>query len=213
VTGFSSHPTEAPDIAGIYSLAGSGIDSPEDLEGHSVAVNTLGVQAEFTIREVVAQHGGDPDQVNFVELGFPDMLAALDSGSVDAVWEVEPFVTMAEDAGYHLVSYNYLETIAGAPSNVIIASENGAAQDSDLMDRMTAAIDEATEFAQENPDQVREVLTTTLELDDDLAQRIAMEQFGRCPSREALESIAALAMDNNALSEEPDVDAFIPEGC
>ena len=38
------------------------------------------------LHERLRKAGGDPKAVKFVELGFPDMPAAVESGQVDAAW-------------------------------------------------------------------------------------------------------------------------------
>ena len=59
---------------------------------------------------VVRKAGGDPTGVKFVELPFPDMPAALEEGRVDAVWVVEPFVTIAKDQGARIIASNFVDT-------------------------------------------------------------------------------------------------------
>src|SRR3712207_4724554 len=76
------------DINGVVAAADSGIASAADLAGKRVAINTLNGMGDITVREAVKQDGGDPDAVQFVELPFPDMPAALAQGNVDAVWEI-----------------------------------------------------------------------------------------------------------------------------
>ena len=81
------------DINGVVASAGSGLESAADLAGKRVAINTLNGLGDLTIREAVEQDGGDPESVQFVELPFPDMPAALAQGNVDAVWVPEPFLS------------------------------------------------------------------------------------------------------------------------
>ena len=56
------------------------IKSPKDLVGKKVATNTLKNIVDTTVKTIVNKDGGDPSKVNFVELAFPDMAAALDAG-------------------------------------------------------------------------------------------------------------------------------------
>jgi hypothetical protein len=62
--------------------------------------------------------GGGPASIEFVELAFPDMPAALEAGRVDAVWVVEPFLSAAVGAGGRNIASNYVDT---AP-NLTVAS-------------------------------------------------------------------------------------------
>jgi len=83
------------DYSAVLVKAGSPVHTAADLAGKTVAVNTLKNIGDTTVRASVRKAGGDPKAVRFVELAFPDMLAALQAGRVDAIWEVEPFVTAA----------------------------------------------------------------------------------------------------------------------
>jgi ABC-type nitrate/sulfonate/bicarbonate transport system substrate-binding protein len=80
---------------GIISLAGSGINSPKDLMGKTIAVPTVG-DAEF--KALMKLHNVAADSVRVVPYTFNP--ASLINGSVDAVWD---FVTqvphMVEQAG------------------------------------------------------------------------------------------------------------------
>lgn len=80
---------------GVISLAGSGINSPKDLKGKTIAVPTVG---EVEFKALMKLHGVASDAVRVVPYTFNP--ASLINGSVDAVWD---FVTqvphMVEQAG------------------------------------------------------------------------------------------------------------------
>ncbi|WP_416981202.1 ABC transporter substrate-binding protein [Streptomyces sp. T028] len=79
---------------------GSGITSFKQLEGRTVAVNSLQGSWEVLLRESVAKAGGDPDKVKLVAVPFPDQTAALRSKRVDAVFTLQPFVAQLIDEGF-----------------------------------------------------------------------------------------------------------------
>ena len=211
VSGYSHAKAEGQDITSVWSKAGSGIDSPADLADRTVAVNTLGGQGDVTIREVVRQAGGDPDSINFVELGFPDMPAALESGNIDAAWVPEPFQTILQDSGAQLVTYNYQEVAPGLATMVVLTSGSLAESDPEMVEEFVAAVNETTAFAQENPDAVRESLLTFLDMDEALAQKVLIEDFGPEINRPAIEKLAELAQTDGLVDEPVDVDAFVPQ--
>src|SRR5690606_73053 len=100
VSGYSADDVDAPDdTAVVVAGADSGIASTLDLQGKTVSVNALKAAGEIGIREAVKLAGGDPDTINFVELGFPDVAAQLDSGGIDAGMIVPPFTQGAVAAG------------------------------------------------------------------------------------------------------------------
>lgn len=79
------------DFAALMVKGDSPIESPKDLEGKTVAANTLKNIVDTSVRASVRKAGGDPTKVKFAALPFPEQPAALASGQVDAVFVVEPF--------------------------------------------------------------------------------------------------------------------------
>ncbi|WP_170297251.1 ABC transporter substrate-binding protein [Georgenia thermotolerans] len=211
VTGYSHALKEGDDITSVWTKPDSGIESPADLSGKTVAVNNLKTQGEVSIREVVKKAGGDPDSIDFVELGFPDMPAALDAGNIDAAWVPEPFQTIFKDAGDKLVAYNYQETMPGVPTMAVFTSGKLAKQDPELVDNFAAAVDDVTAYAQEHPDEVRETLTTFLDMKPELAQKVLIEDFRGQMDRDALQTLADLALQDGILKNKVDMDTFMPK--
>ena len=79
-----------PNTLLIMTKPGSAIRTPADLAGKKIAVNTLRNIVELTARSALETAGVDPGSVTFVEVPFPEMAAALQSGRVDAAFTVEP---------------------------------------------------------------------------------------------------------------------------
>ena len=101
-----------PNTLLIMTKPGSAIRSPRDLAGKKIAVNTLRNIVELTARSALETAGVDPGSVTFVEVPFPDMAAALQSGKVDAAFTVEPFSTQAALA---FGAVSALDAGSGAP--------------------------------------------------------------------------------------------------
>src|SRR5690625_4842645 len=95
----SSH--DDPDMGtnDLIVSADSDFASAKDLEGKTVAVNAAGGFAEMLGKNSVLAAGGDPDQVQWVQLNFPDQLPALQSGQIDGFVAGEPFGTLAREDG------------------------------------------------------------------------------------------------------------------
>lgn len=76
-----------------------GKDSPirqaKDLEGKTVAVNTLNNIVHLMALAWVDKNGGSSGKIKFVEIPFPAMEAALVAGKVDAISVQEPFAAVA----------------------------------------------------------------------------------------------------------------------
>ena len=210
VTGYSHSKPEGDDVTSVWAAPGSGIETPADLAGKTVAVNTLKTMGEVSIREIVAQDGGDPASVELVEMGFPDMPAALDGGNVDAVWVPEPFQTQLAEGGNTRVSYNYQDVFPGVMTMGVITSGSLAEESPETVEAFTAAVDEVTAFAQENPDALSEALAGFLEMDPAVAEALVMEDLRADIDADAMQTLADLSLADDILTEPVDMDAFLP---
>ena len=74
------------------------LTGPADLRGKRVAVNGKGVYGEFVADRALRQGGLTLDDADMVVLGFPDMVAALAGGSIDAIMPTEPWVSQIRTA-------------------------------------------------------------------------------------------------------------------
>jgi NitT/TauT family transport system substrate-binding protein len=200
------------DINGVVAAAGSGMDSAADLAGKAVAVNTLNGMGGLTIREAVRQDGGDPDAVDFVEMPFPDMPAALEGGNVDAVWVPEPFLGSLQAGGNTVVSYSSKESVQGHPTQLFFTSGQLAESDPGLVEDFTAAVEETLEFADGNPDAVKAQIGQVLpQLPPEVAEKVQLEEFGTDLRRDQLERIGELMVEDGLLDDEPDLDGLLPK--
>ena len=69
---------------------GSDVKTIKDLEGKTIAVNTLNNIGPVTINNAMEKDGADYKTVKYVEVPFPEMGAALEANRVDAAFTVEP---------------------------------------------------------------------------------------------------------------------------
>jgi NitT/TauT family transport system substrate-binding protein len=199
------------DVNGVVAAADSGIESAADLAGKSVAVNTLNGMGGLTIREAVRQDGGDPDAVDFVEMPFPDMPAALDGGNVDAVWVPEPFLTTLQDAGDVVATYASKESVEGHPTQLFFTSGQLMESDPRLVEDFTAALEETLAYADENPDAVKAAVSEFLELPAEVLDRVRLEEFGTDLRRPQIARLGELMVEDGLLDGEADVDGLLPE--
>ena len=79
----------------IEVLKDSPIKGAKDLEGKTVAVNTLNNIVHLMAMAWVDKNGGTSSKIKFVEIPFPQMEPALVAGKVDAISVQEPFAAAA----------------------------------------------------------------------------------------------------------------------
>ncbi|WP_367137305.1 ABC transporter substrate-binding protein [Saccharothrix sp. HUAS TT1] len=107
-----------PEMFLILAKSDSTIKSPKDLEGKTIAINTFRNIAELTAKATLEANDVDPAKVNFKEFPFPDMEAAVQNGTVDAAFMVEPFISRAQRSSGQIT---VLDAASGPTADIPIA--------------------------------------------------------------------------------------------
>jgi ABC-type nitrate/sulfonate/bicarbonate transport system substrate-binding protein len=92
--------------AGLALPANSAVRAARDLNGKTIAVSNLRSLSENAARAWMDRNGGDSSTAKFVEIPFPAMQPALDTGHVDAAWVAEPFISAAAKNG-RIIEYGF----------------------------------------------------------------------------------------------------------
>ena len=208
--GNSSTGEAGKDFSEVLVKTDSPIQSAKDLAGKTVAINTLKNIGDTTIRQSIKKAGGDPTAVKFVELPFPDMPAALQEGRVDAVWVVEPFVTIAKDQGARIIASNLVDTSPDTQISAYFTSEQLQQQDPDLVKRFTEAMNESLEYAAANHDAVRAVLADYTKIDEAVADKLVLPKFPTEINETSLELLATLAAEEKLTDSKLDIAQLLP---
>ncbi|MFW3168564.1 ABC transporter substrate-binding protein [Geodermatophilus sp. CPCC 206100] len=188
----------------------SPIQSPADLAGATVAINTFNSIGTTVIRESVRQAGADPDAIEFVEIGFGDMMAALEAGNVDAAWEVEPFISSSVANGYRAVAWPYVDVDPELPIALAFTSAQQAEEDPQLIEDFAAALAESIEYSNENPDEVRSVIPTFTALTAEQVENVFYPRWTTDINRDAVSELGQLMVQDGVLPAEPDLDSLLP---
>lgn len=207
--GVSSTSVQGEDFAAVMVREDSSIQTAADLEGKQVSVNNLKNICDTTIRASVRKAGGDPTKVDFVPLDFPDMPPALQKGEVDASCLVEPFVTIAGNQGARPVASNYVDPAADLGIAMYFTTEQTLNEDPDLVERFDKAMRQSMEYAENHPDETRDMLTQYTEITPDVAKQITLPKWPVDVNRDAVEQIGDLAREDGLLKQAPDVDGLL----
>ena len=195
------------DMGAVITKSDSGIASPADLAGKRVSSNSVGNINDTTVRSVVDESGADSSTIEFVEVPFPDAIAAVENDQVDAAFVVEPFVTSALDAGLEVVTYAYADF---DPKLDIAAYFALNSIDTELLEKFQAAMQKSLEYADANPDAVREIMATYTQTPPEVLADITLPRFPTEMDRASIEKLAASAQEYGVLSAEPDFDNLLP---
>jgi NitT/TauT family transport system substrate-binding protein len=180
-----------------------------DLEGKSIAVNTLNNIGDVTIRAALEEAGVDPDSVKFQEIPFPDMPAALGNNRVDAAWECEPFVSGLLEEGARPILNNYGSTDPNLSVASYFTSDRFAEQNPEVVERFLEGLEESMAYASENPDAVRQAITEYARVDRETAQNVGLPEFPTDFNRESIQKLVDLSVRYGLIEEKVPLDELI----
>ncbi|MFW3170283.1 ABC transporter substrate-binding protein [Geodermatophilus sp. CPCC 206100] len=199
------------DFAAVVVPTDSPVQTAADLAGLRVAINSINNISDTVVKESVRQAGGDPSGIEFVEIPFPDMVAAVSTGQVDAAFAVEPTATVGESQGLRRVSAPYTETDDDLSVAGYFTSDQYAAENPDVVQSFAEAMVEAQEYAQANPDQVREVLGSYTQIAPEIAQQLTLPTFQTEINRESVERLLELGNEDGIIEGDVDLEQLFFE--
>ncbi len=193
-------------------LASPDIESPEDLVGQTVATNALNNINHLYARVFLRENGVDPDEVEYVEVPFPEQPAALLEGRIQGTLIPEPFKTQLLDEGATNLGFAYR---AGEDDRTAIASfvttPQVAQENADAVQRFCEALGAATEEVdqEDNRDAFLDAVANNTALERDQIEQITLSTYTTEVPREQLEEMAQYMVDEGLIEEMPDLDALL----
>jgi NitT/TauT family transport system substrate-binding protein len=167
--------------AALVVKADSPIKTPEDFRGKKIATPQLGNTQDISCRAWlkaqgfnVTQTGGD---VTVIPTANPDQFALFQTGGVDAVWTVEPWVTRLERDGNGKVFLEDTQVL----TTWLASSVKFLKEHHDLAKKIAKANAELTQWIQAHPDEAQKTLITELkaETKSDFAPEAAAQAWKR----------------------------------
>src|ERR687894_244996 len=149
--------------ADLLVLKDGPIKEPKDLEGKTIAVNTLKNICEVTIRASLADMGVDDSTA-------PDLTVAT-----------------------YFTSKPYAE------------------ENADVVDRFVTAMEQSLEYAQSNPDAVREILGEYTQIPPEVAANIKLPQWRKDITLPTVERLSQLSLEYGLIESEPDLNELIAD--
>jgi NitT/TauT family transport system substrate-binding protein len=208
--GNNSTGVDGEDFAGLMVKGDSPIQSAKDLEGKTVAANTLQNIVDTTVRASVREAGGDPTKVKFVALPFPEQPAALESGQVDAIFVVEPFQSAVLAEGGRTIASSYVDAAENLTIAAYFTSEQQRAENPDLVRRFTEAMAESLSYADQHPDEARQIIGTYTKIAPEVIEQLTLPKWPAEVNWDSVEALAELAVEDGLLDEKPDLNALKP---
>jgi NitT/TauT family transport system substrate-binding protein len=199
------------DFSGILVAGDSDIRSPKDLEGKTLAVNTLKNVAEVTAKASLARDGVDVSKVELTEVDFPDMTAAVEQGRVDAAFAIEPFVTQGLAAGNRLVDRPYVGTKPGLQIGCYFTSEKYLGENRDVVERFRAGVADTADAIANDPAAFRAFLPEASEIPPPAAEKVILPSWKSSSDQASLDLTGTLMERYGVTEGKPDTADVIDE--
>lgn len=202
---------QGEDFGAVVVPEGSDVTDVSELGDATIAVNNLENIGDTSVRNSIREAGGDPSGVQFLELDFPDMPAALDQGEIDAAWVVEPFLGAALDGGAAEVASNFADVHDELTIAVYFTSEQTLQEDPETVQAFGDAMAASLAYADDHPDEVRRIIGDYTEIDADLIDTMRLPAFPPEPHTESVQVVADLMEADGLVEDTPDLGELFSE--
>ena len=202
---------EKQDFSAILVTGDSDIRSPKDLEGKTLAVNTLKNVAELTAKASLAKQGVDVSDIELAEVDFPDMNGALAEGRVDAAFQIEPFVSLGLKEGHRIIDRPYVGTKPGLQIGCYFTSEQYLNENEDVVERFRQGVADTAAAIARDPTAFREFLPEASEIPPPAAQKAILPAWKANNDQASLALTAELMVRYGVTEEKPDTSEAVEQ--
>jgi NitT/TauT family transport system substrate-binding protein len=200
-----------PDTFDVLALPSSGINSPAQLAGKKIGVNlTNNIQTLLTNTALRAANV-NPSTVQYVQVAFPQMAAALQEHKVDAISAVEPFITGAElGDGAQTILSDCTGPTANFPISGYIATQAWTKKYPNTARAFQIALDRGQALADSSRADVEQALTGYIKgLTSQEAAIVNLGQFPTTLDSTHLQRVASLMATGGLASRQFSVEPMI----
>lgn len=177
----------------------------KDLQGKTIAVNTLKNIGEVSIKAACDKSGVDVSKFKLIEMNFPNMLPAMQKGQIDAMWTAEPFTTQAKQAGAKVLSYNVVAVAPHLTVATYFATADYAKQNPDIVKRFVAAINKSLDYANAHTSEVRAIVNTYAKIPDVALQAMVLPYWSHDLNKPSITKLADLMVKYGLMTSKPDL--------
>jgi NitT/TauT family transport system substrate-binding protein len=194
---------------GVVVAKGSEIKELSDLEGKTVAVNTLNNVSQIVVNTALKKEGADFTKVKYVEVPFPDMNAALESGRVDAAFQVEPGYSGALAAGGKSLSNAYEEMAENYTVATYFTSKQYIGENRETVDKFVRAMQRSLEYASGHEDEVRATVAKYTKIPPEVTEKMNLPVWRSDLNEDTIQQTADTAKEYGFIDQVPSLDDLI----
>jgi len=163
----------------IFVKSESSYKSLKDVRGARFTVNGIGTISHLGVLAMADSFKLDPSRLKIIELPFPQMEPALREGQVDVAAIVEPFATITLINGVGRVIYEGYYPVEAGDLMVAgwISKKAWIEKNWDLARRFMRGIEKATDFINQKPQELPDIISRNAKISLDLAKKVTLPAF------------------------------------
>lgn len=202
---------EGQDASAIVVSPDAGIETIADLDGKTIGRDAENSLPDMGLRALLQENGADPDGFKGVDLDFPDQVAALDAGQIDAGVTVEPFVQLAIQSGAKKLTDVFGIVLPDVSTTTWNVTDEYLSQNEDVVEGFVRALDRGAADAQADEKLVRDVTIEFTETPPPLANAMEIPILQTELSAENIQGAVDFALEWGGLTEPVDVEEYVAE--
>jgi NitT/TauT family transport system substrate-binding protein len=174
---------------GVFVKSDSPIKDMQGLDGKTVGINTTNNVGDVTFAKLAAIKGIE-SKPEWVEVPFPEMIAGVQNGSIEAGYLPEPFATAAKQAGLRQVVNLIQGELIGLPMSTFVTSTQYAEQNPEVVEKFATALNDAREEIAQDEEAFRAWLPEATGTPTEAAKEMHLPVFDVALSADAMQEIA-----------------------
>jgi NitT/TauT family transport system substrate-binding protein len=209
--GVQAGSSEKDSTNGMMVPKGSDVREATDLEGKTIAVNTLDNLGEVTVKASLEKQGADVSTLKFTEVPFPEMNAALGRNSVATAWHVEPFISQLLGEGGRKLFDPFVEIHPRLTPAQYFGAAKFLDANPEVEEGFRRAMNKSLDYAQSHEAEVRKAIPEYTEIPPEVAAKMPLPYWTSDLNEDSVRELTTLAEKYGVLEGEVDVDAILPK--
>ena len=194
------------------------VTTAADLAGHTIGITAIGVYTHQAAIRILNHVGLSTDDVRLVAMPYPDMVAALANGAIDSANMVEPFITLATEAGDAVLLVDHSDVMPNLQLALTVLGPRLAEEDHDLGVRFMKGLVKSMRYMhgmlddEERKAEIAELMQLHLPgKDPEIYARMSwpLTAPGQAVNIESLSAQMSFYQDQGFVTGNPDIESFV----
>jgi NitT/TauT family transport system substrate-binding protein len=198
----------APATAALLAPVDGPVRTIADLKGRKVGLSSLRNQPHLGM--LIATKAEGVEDVSYVEVPAAALIAAAEKGTVDAIYALDPHKSAALASGkFRMIDEVVAKFMGGAPAVTFTAAKDFLDKNPQVAKAFVAAMTEAFEHANANPEAVREVDVKYTKLPPEFVKTRDISKFNAVVDTAALKKMVDAMLAHGWINREVPVSDIV----